>query len=70
MSASSLHGQMSKIASANNTAIISVKSYIVIYTLAYDTDQQMDMASVESPQTTSVVTPQMITTNIKYYIIR
>lgn len=61
---------MSKIASANNTAIISVKSYIVIYTLAYDTDQQMDMASVESPQTTSVVTPQMITTNIKYYIIR
>lgn len=70
MSASSLHGQMSKIASANNTAIMTVKSYIVIYTLAYDTDQQMDMASVESPQTTSVVTPQMITTNIKYYIIR
>lgn len=61
---------MSKIASANNTAIMTVKSYIVIYTLAYDTDQQMDMASVESPQTTSVVTPQMITTNIKYYIIR
>lgn len=49
---------------------MTVKSYIVIYTLAYDTDQQMDMASVESPQTTSVVTPQMITTNIKYYIIR
>lgn len=70
MSASSLHGQMSKIASANNTAIMTVKSYIVIYTLAFDTDQQMDMASVESPQTTSVVTPQMITTNIKYYIIR
>lgn len=61
---------MSKIASANNTAIMTVKSYIVIYTLAFDTDQQMDMASVESPQTTSVVTPQMITTNIKYYIIR